>query len=70
MIYYFSFQSNEREKEVTIETAKVKVKKEQLTKAQKRKMTNRMDNKGEYPRGHDWVDVIKHLSQTGKCQEN
>uniref|UniRef100_A0A667Y8D6 RWD domain containing 4 n=2 Tax=Myripristis murdjan TaxID=586833 RepID=A0A667Y8D6_9TELE len=40
-------------------TAKKKEKKEQLTKAQKRRITNRTDNKGELPRGWDWVDVIK-----------
>ena len=47
-------------------TAKSKEKKEQLTKAQKRKMYNRLDNKGEMPRGWNWVDVVKHLSQTGQ----
>ncbi|XP_041635707.1 RWD domain-containing protein 4 [Cheilinus undulatus] len=45
--------------------AKKKEKKEQLTKAQKRRMINRTDNKGELPRGWNWVDVIKHLSKTG-----
>ncbi|XP_046708813.1 RWD domain-containing protein 4 [Silurus meridionalis] len=44
---------------------KKKEKKEQLTKAQKRKMIGRTDNKGELPRGWNWVDVIKHLSKTG-----
>ncbi|XP_071848730.1 RWD domain-containing protein 4-like [Apostichopus japonicus] len=39
--------------------AKKKVKKEQLTKAQKRKMLDRIDQKGERPRGSDWVDVVK-----------
>ncbi|XP_072232744.1 RWD domain-containing protein 4 [Leuresthes tenuis] len=39
--------------------AKRKEKKEQLTKAQKRRMINRTDNKGELPRGWNWVDVIK-----------
>ncbi|KAI5625801.1 RWD domain-containing protein 4 isoform 2, partial [Silurus asotus] len=38
---------------------KKKEKKEQLTKAQKRKMIGRTDNKGELPRGWNWVDVIK-----------
>ncbi|XP_058250267.1 RWD domain-containing protein 4 isoform X2 [Hemibagrus wyckioides] len=42
--------------------SKKKEKKEQLTKAQKRKMIGRTDNKGELPRGWNWVDVIKHLS--------
>ncbi len=36
-----------------------------LTKSQKRRQWDRMDGKGEKPRGFDWVDVIKHLSQTG-----
>ncbi|XP_045473546.1 RWD domain-containing protein 4 [Harmonia axyridis] len=40
-------------------------KKEQLTKAQKRRQWNRLDNKGEKPRGWNWVDIVKHLSQTG-----
>lgn len=48
---------------------KKKVKKEHLTKAQKRKLADRVDHKGERARGWDWVDVIKHLSKTGS-QEN
>jgi len=40
-------------------------KQEQMTKSQKRRAWNRMDNKGELIRGHNWIDVIKHLSQTG-----
>uniref|UniRef100_U5EYN4 Protein aael aael006654 aedes aegypti n=1 Tax=Corethrella appendiculata TaxID=1370023 RepID=U5EYN4_9DIPT len=40
-------------------------KKEQLTKAQKRKQWDRVDNKGNRPRGYNWIDVVKHLSQTG-----
>ncbi|XP_055600059.1 RWD domain-containing protein 4 [Uranotaenia lowii] len=40
-------------------------KKEHLTKAQKRKQWDRVDNKGNRPRGWDWVDIVKHLSQTG-----
>lgn len=44
-------------------------KKEQLTKAQKRKQWDRVDNKGNRPRGYDWVDIIKHLSQTGGKQD-
>jgi len=55
----------EEPKEQVQQTAKVKVKKEQLTKAQKRKITQRTNQDGELPRGYDWVDVIKHLSQTG-----
>ncbi|XP_005807953.1 RWD domain-containing protein 4 isoform X1 [Xiphophorus maculatus] len=49
----------------TPSAAKKREKKEQLTKAQKRRMINRTDNKGELPRGWNWVDVIKHLSKTG-----
>lgn len=50
--------------------SKKKEKKEQLTKAQKRKMTQRTDNKGELPRGWNWVDVIKHLSKTGGKEDD
>jgi len=47
-------------------TLKVKKeKKEQLTKAQKRKITSQTNYKGEHERGWDWVDVVRHLSQTG-----
>jgi len=35
-----------------------------MSKSQKRKQWDRME-KGEKLRGHDWVDVVKHLSQTG-----
>ncbi|XP_017471602.1 PREDICTED: RWD domain-containing protein 4 [Rhagoletis zephyria] len=41
------------------------LKKEQLTKAQKRRQWERTDHKGDRPRGWDWVDIVKHLSQTG-----
>ncbi|XP_060774028.1 RWD domain-containing protein 4 [Neoarius graeffei] len=44
-----------------VSVSKKKEKKEQLTKAQKRKMIGRTD-KGELPRGWNWVDVIKHVS--------
>ena len=46
-----------------------KPKKEHLTKAQKRRQWNKADGKGERPRGWDWVDIVKHLSQTGPKQE-
>lgn len=36
-----------------------------MSKAQKRKQWDRLDSKGEKPRGYDWIDVVKHLSQTG-----
>ncbi|KAF7706457.1 hypothetical protein HF521_019711 [Silurus meridionalis] len=45
---------------------KKKEKKEQLTKAQKRKMIGRTDNKGELPRGWNWVDVIKHVTEQNR----
>jgi len=45
--------------------AKPKEKKEHLTKAQKRRQWDRADAKGGQARGWDWVDVVKHLSQTG-----
>lgn len=45
------------------------VKKEQMTKSQKRRMWERTDNKGQKQRGWDWVDVIRHLSQTGQKEE-
>lgn len=40
-------------------------KKEQLTKSQKRRLWDRQNAYGERPRGCDWVDIVKHLSQTG-----
>ncbi|KAL1491626.1 hypothetical protein ABEB36_012196 [Hypothenemus hampei] len=46
-----------------------KEKKEQLTKAQKRRQWNKLDGKGEKPRGWNWIDIVKHLSQTG-CKED
>ncbi|XP_029943901.1 RWD domain-containing protein 4 isoform X2 [Salarias fasciatus] len=48
-----------------VSAAKKKEKKVQLTKAQKKRIISRTDNKGELPRGWNWVDVIKHLSKTG-----
>ncbi|XP_056345512.1 RWD domain-containing protein 4 isoform X5 [Oenanthe melanoleuca] len=39
--------------------SKKKEKKEQLSKTQKRKLADKTDNKGELPRGWNWVDVIK-----------
>ncbi|GIY31552.1 RWD domain-containing protein 4 [Caerostris extrusa] len=47
-----------------------KEKKPQLTKQQKRRLAERLDAKGEHPRGWDWVDVIKHLSQIGPKAES
>ncbi|XP_055386419.1 RWD domain-containing protein 4 [Condylostylus longicornis] len=45
-------------------------KKEQLTKSQKRRQWEKTDHKGERPRGWDWVDIIKHLSQTGHKEKH
>lgn len=50
-------------------TTDIQPKKEQLTKSQKRRMWERTDNKGQRQRGWDWVDVIRHLSQTGQKDE-
>ncbi|XP_017033938.1 RWD domain-containing protein 4 [Drosophila kikkawai] len=47
------------------EAGKKEPKKEQLTKAQKRRQWERTDHKGDRARGWDWVDLVKHLSQTG-----
>ncbi|EDO47448.1 predicted protein [Nematostella vectensis] len=52
------------EPSLPVESTK-KEKKENLTKAQKRKMNNRLNTKGELERGWNWVDVVKHLSKTG-----
>lgn len=44
----------------------VPVKKEQLTKSQKRRLWDKAtDSSGLRPRGWNWVDIIRHLSQTG-----
>lgn len=47
------------------ETTKKPEKKEQLTKAQKRRAWDKAElgKGGEKPRGWDWVDIVKHLSQ-------
>lgn len=45
-----------------------KEKKPQLSKQQKRRLAEKLDAKGERPRGWDWVDVVKHLSQVGSKQ--
>jgi hypothetical protein len=52
------------------ETSKPGPKKEQLTKSQKRKQWNRAEGQsGQKPRGYDWVDIVKHLCQTGGKDE-
>nr|ACO52001.1 RWD domain-containing protein 4A [Aquarana catesbeiana] len=50
-------------------SSKKKDKKEQLTKAQKRKLADKTDHKGELPRGWNWVDVVKHLAKTGTHED-
>uniref|UniRef100_A0A0X3NTD1 RWD domain-containing protein 4 n=1 Tax=Schistocephalus solidus TaxID=70667 RepID=A0A0X3NTD1_SCHSO len=48
------------------ETTKEKpVKGPALTKSQKRRQLNRLDASGNLPRGWNWVDIVKHLRQTG-----
>jgi hypothetical protein len=46
-------------------------KKEMLSKSQKRKQWNRAEvgASGSKPRGYDWVDIVKHLSQTGFAKD-
>lgn len=50
-------------------TSKVPVKKEQLTKSQKRRQWEQSDHSGNKPRGYNWVDIVRHLSQTGGKEE-
>lgn len=45
-------------------------KKEVLTKAQKRRLWDKSDHTGTKPRGWDWVDIVKHLSQTGGAKND
>ncbi|BFF95925.1 RWD domain-containing protein 4 [Drosophila madeirensis] len=45
-------------------------KKEQMTKSQKRRQWERTDHKGDRVRGWDWVDLVKHLSQTGSKEDS
>ncbi|CAB4059288.1 unnamed protein product [Lepeophtheirus salmonis] len=45
--------------------------KEKLTKAQKRRMWNKGGiDEHDRPRGWNWVDVIRHLSQTGYKEDD
>lgn len=44
-------------------------KKEHLTKAQKRRQWDQSITGGDRPRGFDWVDIVKHLSQCGSKDE-
>lgn len=53
----------------TAAATNVKTKKEHLTKSQKRRQWEHSDHKGEKPRGYNWVDIVKHLSQTGGKEE-
>lgn len=50
--------------------SKTEKKKEQLTKAQKRRMWDKGGLESEErPRGWNWFDVIRHLSQTGGSKD-
>jgi len=62
----FQDEVEEEEEDKEVVEAKITVRKEQLTKAQKRKLADRVNVYGERQRGHDWVDLIKHLSQNGR----
>lgn len=44
-------------------------KKERLTKAQKRRQWDQAMVGGDRPRGWNWVDIVKHLSQVGNKDE-
>ncbi|XP_023165439.1 RWD domain-containing protein 4 [Drosophila hydei] len=55
--------------DTTADAKQKEPKKEQLTKAQKRRQWERTDHKGEHARGWDWVDIVKHLSQTGSKED-
>ena len=61
------FQANSHTEETIRDksSALPKEKKENLTKAQKRRITEKTNFKGERERGWNWVDVVKHLHQTG-----
>ncbi|OCT99595.1 hypothetical protein XELAEV_18005378mg [Xenopus laevis] len=61
---------NETTIETAMPTSKIKDKKEQLTKAQKRKLADKIDHKGELPRGWNWVDVIKLAKTGGSLEED
>jgi len=60
----FTFKSIDNDEEITKKTTK----KETMSKSQKRKQWDRLDSKGEKPRGYDWIDIVKHLSQTGSSK--
>lgn len=49
--------------------AKKPAKKEHLTKAQKRRQWDQSAVGGEKPRGWNWSDIVKHLSQCGNKDE-
>ncbi|XP_025788771.1 RWD domain-containing protein 4 [Puma concolor] len=54
----------------TAPSSKKKDKKEQLSKAQKRKLADKTDHKGQLPRGWNWVDVVKcELANRCKAQK-
>lgn len=55
--------------EVDADAKRKEPKKEQLTKAQKRRQWDRTDHKGDHARGWNWVDIVKHLSQTGSKED-
>lgn len=59
-------EAQDEEKQLCTDSTQKPVKKEHLTKAQKRRRWDKMDgSSGERARGWNWVDIVKHLSQTG-----
>lgn len=63
-------EEDSRKDESRGETKSVAPKREQLTKAQKRRQWERSDHEGNRARGWDWVDLVKHLSQSGNKEES
>ncbi|CAG5120260.1 unnamed protein product, partial [Candidula unifasciata] len=59
-----SFLSDQPETLVQPSTCK-KERKEQLTKSQKRQIFDRFGATTDRPRGWNWIDIMKHLAQSG-----
>lgn len=55
--------------DVDVGKLSIKEKKTHLTKAQKRRQWDQAIVGGEKPRGWNWMDIVKHLSQCGNKDE-
>eukprot|EP00088_Acartia_fossae_P046594 TRINITY_DN5034_c0_g1_i2.p1 TRINITY_DN5034_c0_g1~~TRINITY_DN5034_c0_g1_i2.p1 ORF type:complete len:195 (-),score=55.25 TRINITY_DN5034_c0_g1_i2:262-846(-) len=62
-------KGDEPDDDTQADSDKTKVKKSQMTKAQKRRMWDKGGAEEDRSRGWDWVDVVKHLHQTGGKEE-